>query len=1293
MRTRQNTPRIAGLSSTKDASVSHRTGLQIDALDISEDSSTAVLAGREILRTVRVDGNKCAEHFNLRAAISNYAWHNETAARQRDTLDVHDVKWSNRNFSTHIATAATSGKVIVYDVQRPGIEIARLHGHSRQVHKIAFNPHGGHLLLSASQDGTVRLWDLRALRREATMLSSSRSTFSGGSDGVRDVKWSPTNGLEFAIATDSGGIQRWDFQQPKAPKSRIAAHNKICHTIDWHPGGKHLASASSDKSVKVWDFTSEQRHHKAGWAFKTPYTIRNVRWRPPCRPHDPQDHGAWQCTHLATSYDRDHPVVHIWDFRRPLLPFRELSSFLTAPTDMLWHSQDLLWTVGREGMFLQTDVHFAPKVVNRRNMQSFALSPTGEMSFITQKRSREENLDFDYYVDKRHSPNERGESESPSKEGSSRSSADDGVDESFLSSAFRKRHGRTGSNKSTKSVGNTPPSFHESIDKRKRPVMTLDKTLSVKGASKPNQIACRGVVPGPFNLAVFSYLAQKYKTRLYMEPLTAETMESIDEVFERNADYAERTGSHRLAQSWRLVGLAVIQELRRRAKARRLLRTTSEQNEPTTGELKTSHEEAREVSDEKENGVAPVNPAIKALRASEGPQGYAAGGFESTSNVPTPLARPLSGTVISDKGYAAGGFESTSNVPTPLARPFSGTVISDKAQFASLPNPDNEEVLQLPPSLGDFEFDDIITNESVNAALPPSPDDPGIPQWESSTSRPEDRRAMMSNWRVPPKTPLNLEPPNWQGIDIHTPLPRRDSNESFPMFSTSSDSKHISFPHSIASVESQVIDSTTKRWGRQNAGVDSSFANDELADLGDHSRESDVSNGASFEEVSERARPVMEAFVPLAPIHELLGHHPPSGDQTKGQKPDTTPLQTRNQEAEDANDYRDKIMQDLEVLRKNNQQMQSFSSESDAYARGKESTSLTSSDARDNVDLEASGTIAPDQPPRELAISRQSSVARDSPLQNTAQAGCAAPQNTPVPDPNNEPLLPSDFLPGDDDVDTEDATPFTLIALLLQLLRFHTFTLSDVQTSSHILLLLTPLLPRTHPLPQPQIDALAISYSDHLTSLGMSPAQVATVLSTSHAHLNAAGLPAPQAEAILSAYHDQLHSLSFFNSAAYLRRLAYPAYPAVYEQALKDTQTSLRCQHCGNAINNPRNKMRCENCGERQAGCPVCGCERSPFEGGGRPNTYNHNNTNGSDNPPKYRNAHSSTPPPSNHPPQKTHDTASASPLLLTACLLCNHAAHSACLAAWHNPSPNTHLSSSFNDTDGGCPTPGCLCD
>ncbi|TKA81213.1 hypothetical protein B0A49_01349 [Cryomyces minteri] len=1105
------------LSSTKDASVSHRTGLQIDALDISDDSSTAVLAGREILKTVRVDGNNCAEHFNLRAAISNNAWHNETAARQRDTLNVHDVKWSNRNFSTHIATAATSGKVILYDVQKPSVEIARLHEHSRQVHKIAFNPHGGHLLLSASQDGTVRLWDLRALRREAIMLSS-RSTFSGGSDGVRDVKWSPTNSLEFAIATDSGGIQRWDFQQPKAPKLRIAAHNKICHTIDWHPDGKHLASASSDKSVKVWDFTSEQRHHKAGWAFKTPYT---------------------------------------------------------------------------------TDVHFAPKVVDRRNMQSFALSPTGEMSFMTQKRSRGDNVDFDYYMDERLSPNERGKSESPSKEGSGRSSADDGVDESFLSSAFRKRHGRTGSNKSTKSVCNTPPSFDESIDKRKMPVMTLDETLSIKGASKPNQIACRGVVPGAFNPAVFSYLAQKYKTRLYLEPPTVEAMANIQEVFERNADYAQRTGSHRLAQSWRLVGLAVFQELRRRDKARRLLRMTSEQNKPTTGGSRTSHEGTKEVSIKKETGVAPVNPAITALRASEGPQGYAASAFESTSNVPTPLARPLSGTVV-----------------------------SDKAQFASLPNPDNEDVLQLPPSLGDFEFDDIITNESVNAALPPSPDDSGMPQWQSSTSRPEDRRAMMSNWRVPPKTPLNLEPPNWQGIDIH---------------------------------------------------------------LGDHSRESDVSDGASSEEVSERARPVMEAFVPLAPIHELLGHHAPPGDQKKGQKPDTTPLRTRDQETKDADDDRDQIMQDLGLLRKNNQQMQSFSSESDAYASSKESTSLASSDARDNVDLEASGTIVPDQPPPDLAISRQSSVARDPPLHNTAQAGCAAPQNILIPDPNNEPFIPSGFLPGDDNVDTEGATPFTLIALLLQLLRFHTFTLSDVQTSSHILLLLTPLLPRTHPLPQPQIDALAVSYSDHLISLDMSPAQVATVLSTSHAHLNAAGLPAPQAEAILSAYHDQLHSLSLFNSAAYLRRLAYPAYPAVYEQALKDTQTSLRCQHCGDAINNPRNRMRCENCGERQAGCPVCGCERSPFEGGGRSNTHNHN-INGSDYSPKHHNAHGSTPTPHNHPPQETHDIASASPLLLTACLLCNHAAHSACLVAWHNSSSNAHPSSSSN-TDGGCPTPGCLCD
>jgi WD40 repeat protein len=74
-----------------------------------------------------------------------------------------------------------------------------LREHGRQAHKVAFNPADGRLLLSASQDGTIKLWDLRERK--------SRLTFVGRADAVRDVQFNPVNVIEFAAAFDNGTIQ------------------------------------------------------------------------------------------------------------------------------------------------------------------------------------------------------------------------------------------------------------------------------------------------------------------------------------------------------------------------------------------------------------------------------------------------------------------------------------------------------------------------------------------------------------------------------------------------------------------------------------------------------------------------------------------------------------------------------------------------------------------------------------------------------------------------------------------------------------------------------------------------------------------------------------------------------------------------------------------------------------------------------------------------------------------------------------------------------------------------------
>ena len=222
---------------------------------------------------------------------------------------------------------------------------------------------------------------------------SSKHRYSGLSEGVRDVRWSPTAALEFAMGTDNGMVQRWDHRNPKAAKLRINAHDSGCNSVDWHPDGKHLLSAGQDRPsgerscgvLKVWDFSSDHKRQKPTWSLRTPYNVSNARWRPPCWSGDDAGRGSWQATQVVTAYDEKHPAVHLWDLRRPFIPFREMYTSKTAPTDFLWHSKDLLWSVGREGDFHQTDVKYAPKTIDRRPLSTFAISPTGELIAFGQK--------------------------------------------------------------------------------------------------------------------------------------------------------------------------------------------------------------------------------------------------------------------------------------------------------------------------------------------------------------------------------------------------------------------------------------------------------------------------------------------------------------------------------------------------------------------------------------------------------------------------------------------------------------------------------------------------------------------------------------------------------------------------------------------------------------------------------------------------------------------------------------------------------------------------------------------
>ena len=545
--------RLMSLGATQDATTSHRTGLEINTLAINESGTHALIGGKEIFKTVRFEDGVCVEDLNLRTAIRSKPTQASGVPRQVYAIDIADVAWARGDCGDYVAAATSSGKIILYDLGHAGLQAAQLHEHFRQVHKVTFNPHSGNYLLSGSQDGTVRLWDVRDARNQASTLQSKRK-YSGQSDGVRDVKWSPTDAFDFAFGTDSGEVQRWDIRNFKTAKIKVPAHGRACNVVDWHPDGKHLASAGLDQTVRIWDM-SVSRQKKASWEIKTPYPVLNARWRPSCEASISSYSGQRQCTQIATAYDREHPFIHIWDTRRPALPYREIAPFPSAPTDLLWHSQDLLWTVGREGIFLQTDIQHTAKVIDRRNLQSFAVSPEGEVNFVVQKRTqrRSPKLKLTASAD---SNDHADTSFSGSKDFTTRSYLDDGLDHSFLSVRQAKTHKHTSSGTKTISTPTGLPS-----------VMPLDEILHERKAFSPQQQAARGMIPYHADSAVFKTIADSFGGALPSPSrLDDAYLKQVAEAFDKNIATAESMRNEREAQTWRLVKTATMMHLNDRAR-------------------------------------------------------------------------------------------------------------------------------------------------------------------------------------------------------------------------------------------------------------------------------------------------------------------------------------------------------------------------------------------------------------------------------------------------------------------------------------------------------------------------------------------------------------------------------------------------------------------------------------------------------------------------------------------------------------------------------------------------------
>lgn len=111
---------------------------------------------------------------------------------------------------------------------------------------VCFGPEGKRLFVGSY--GRVAVWDLEQGRVSGYL--------EGVAGAVHDLELSP-DGKQLAVGggepSQTGTVVLYDATTPARPGLKLAGHSDVVYALAWSADGKRVATASFDKTVKVWD--------------------------------------------------------------------------------------------------------------------------------------------------------------------------------------------------------------------------------------------------------------------------------------------------------------------------------------------------------------------------------------------------------------------------------------------------------------------------------------------------------------------------------------------------------------------------------------------------------------------------------------------------------------------------------------------------------------------------------------------------------------------------------------------------------------------------------------------------------------------------------------------------------------------------------------------------------------------------------------------------------------------------------------------------------------------------------
>lgn len=132
-----------------------------------------------------------------------------------------------------------------YELFKRGTLLYTYRGHSSWVNSVAWSPNG-HFVASASDDGTVQIWDGGD--------GGSIYTYQNHTGSVNAVAWSPDEQRIASASANDGTVQVWNASDG----SNIYVYREYAssgNAVAWSPDGQRICSAGYNYTVQIWEGT------------------------------------------------------------------------------------------------------------------------------------------------------------------------------------------------------------------------------------------------------------------------------------------------------------------------------------------------------------------------------------------------------------------------------------------------------------------------------------------------------------------------------------------------------------------------------------------------------------------------------------------------------------------------------------------------------------------------------------------------------------------------------------------------------------------------------------------------------------------------------------------------------------------------------------------------------------------------------------------------------------------------------------------------------------------------------